>query len=60
MTIVALLAEHHREIHVVSCPSLLAWDAYRADPSLTALAEERASVIVSTDAWIGTDLPPYR
>ena len=51
--------EHHREIHVVSVPSPAAWDTYRADPALAALAGDRAAVIVSTELWIGADAPPY-
>ena len=52
--------EHHREIHVVSFPSRSAWDAYRADEALAARAGDRAAAIVSTDVWIGADVPPYR
>jgi uncharacterized protein (DUF1330 family) len=51
--------EHHREIHVVSFPSPAAWDAYRADPALAALAAERAAAIVATEVWLGTDAPSY-
>ena len=45
-----------REIHVVTFPDLAAFDAYRADAELVALAPLRAAAIARTDVTIGHDV----
>jgi uncharacterized protein (DUF1330 family) len=47
------------EIHVVEFPSRGAYEAYRNDPDLVALAELRAVAIARTIIWEGTDEPPF-
>jgi uncharacterized protein (DUF1330 family) len=41
------------EVHVVTFPSRLAYEAYREDPAIAALAELRARSIVRTVIWEG-------
>jgi uncharacterized protein (DUF1330 family) len=48
-----------REVHVVTFPSAAAWDAYRADPALAALAAERATAVIATEVLTGADGPDY-
>jgi len=47
------------EIHVVAFPSPAAFEAYRADPELTALAALRESAIARTEVTLGEDAEPY-
>src|SRR5262249_40578500 len=51
--------ERFRELHLVQFPDAAAFQAYRADPELAALAALRESAIVSTELWTGTDGPTY-
>lgn len=44
-----------RELHIVTFPDAASFDAYRSDPRYLALAELRASAILSTDVLIGED-----
>jgi uncharacterized protein (DUF1330 family) len=48
-----------REVHVVGFPSVAAWNAYRADPALAALAADRAAAVVATELLIGEAGPDY-
>ena len=48
-----------REVHVVDFPSAAAWDAYRADPALAALAADRAAAVVATEVLFGEPGPDY-
>ena len=43
------------EIHLVSFPSTAAFEAYRTDPELAALAPLRESAIARTEVTMGTD-----
>ncbi|HVZ40031.1 MAG TPA: hypothetical protein VHI13_12195 [Candidatus Kapabacteria bacterium] len=52
-------ADGMRELHLVAFPDRPAFDAYRADPELNALAELRASSIIHTEILAGTDGPTY-
>lgn len=45
-----------REIHIVTFPDLAAFDAYRGDAELLALAPLRAAAIARTDVTIGHDV----
>ena len=47
------------EIHVVSFASPAAFEAYRADPELRALAPLRESAIARTEVTVGVDGEPY-
>jgi uncharacterized protein (DUF1330 family) len=47
------------EVHVVSFPDQAAFQRYRADPELTALADLRARVVRRTVVWPARDLPPF-
>jgi uncharacterized protein (DUF1330 family) len=47
------------ELHVLMFPSREAYDRYRDDPELTALAPLRARAILRTVIWEGADLPPF-
>jgi hypothetical protein len=51
--------EHSKEVHVVSFPSARAFDAYRHDAELIALAPLRERAIVSTEIWSGRKGPDY-
>ena len=42
-----------REVHFVYFPSRQAFDGYRTDPDLVALASQRAAAIAATDLIIG-------
>jgi hypothetical protein len=42
-----------KEIHVLTFPDAAAFDAYRNDPALGALAEQRAMAIVATELFNG-------
>jgi uncharacterized protein (DUF1330 family) len=48
-----------REIHIVRFPDRTAFEAYRLDPRLPALASLRSSSIVSTQIVQGRDGPSY-
>lgn len=47
------------EVHVVSFPSVAAYDAYRADPRAVELRPLRERVIARTEVWRGTAVPAY-
>lgn len=47
------------EVHVVSFPDDASLAAYRADPELQALAEQRASIIARTVIVEGVDVQGY-
>lgn len=49
-------AETFREVHIVTFPDAAAFDAYRADPEITALAALRKSAIVSTEILRGRNI----
>lgn len=44
------------EVHVLAFPSESAFDAYRADPQLVALASLRESAVEGTALWSGADV----
>lgn len=48
-----------QEVHLVALPDASAFDAYRADPRLLALAPLRAASVVETRLLIGEDGPDY-
>ncbi|MFN8444769.1 MAG: hypothetical protein U0175_28545 [Caldilineaceae bacterium] len=47
------------EVHWVSFPDEQAFAAYRADPAVLALAQERAAVIERTVVWYGVAVASY-
>lgn len=47
------------EVHIVSFPDRARFDAYRADPELLGLANEREAAIAKTVVLTGTDAAPY-
>jgi len=47
------------EVHLVTFPDQQAFDRYRADADLQALAELRARTIRQTTAWVGSDLSSF-
>jgi hypothetical protein len=49
-----------QEIHLVTFPDAGAFEAYRSDPALVALGEQRARAIVATEILSGEDHPPYQ
>lgn len=48
-----------KEIHVLRFPDRQAYDRYRTDPALTALADLRAAAIHSTQVYISTQQKHY-
>jgi uncharacterized protein (DUF1330 family) len=52
-------ADAPSELHVVTFPDRAAYEAYRSDPELAALAALRSRAIVRTVAWEGVDLPRF-
>jgi uncharacterized protein (DUF1330 family) len=48
-----------REIHIVTFPDSSAFDRYRADPELAALAASRESFIAHTELILGHPGPDY-
>lgn len=48
-------SEQPDEVHLVTFPSSRAFDDYRADPGVSALAELRDEVIRKTVVWRGVD-----
>src|ERR1700688_401171 len=51
----AASADHNQphEVHIVTFPDQQAFDRYRSDPELQALADLRARAIRQTTVWIG-------
>lgn len=47
------------EVHIVTFPDEAAFQRYRADTDLQALAELRARAIRQTTLWIGSDRPGF-
>jgi uncharacterized protein (DUF1330 family) len=47
------------EIHIVIFPNEAAFEGYRRDPDLVALASLRASAIRETIVWAGVEAPPF-
>lgn len=47
------------EIHVVRFPNAAAFDAYKADPEITALAGARDRAVLATEIWPASDGPRY-
>lgn len=47
------------EVHLVRFPGRAAFEAYRADADLAALAPARAAAIRRTEVFLGTDGPSY-
>ena len=47
------------EVHLVSFPSVAAYDAYRADPRAVELRARRERVLARTEVWRGAALPAY-
>lgn len=52
-------AQPGREVHIVSFPDSAAFQRYRSDPDLLALAEERTASIAHTEVIIGREGPNY-
>jgi uncharacterized protein (DUF1330 family) len=52
-------ADQPHEVHVVTFPDQQAFEKYRADTDLQALAELRARAIRQTTAWAGADLSSF-
>jgi uncharacterized protein (DUF1330 family) len=50
---------HPHEVHVVTFPDREAFDAYRNDEAVAALAPARADAILRTEIWLGADLAPW-
>lgn len=50
-------SEGPTEIHVLRCPDERAFEAFRADDRLKALADLRARAIVKTEMFKGHELP---
>ncbi len=48
-----------REVHLVEFPDRGAFEAYRADPALAALAPLRARAVLATDLVAGEPGPAY-
>jgi hypothetical protein len=48
-----------RELHVVRFPDEAAFEAYRADPELTAHRLLRDASVIDTEVWRGKDGPRY-
>jgi uncharacterized protein (DUF1330 family) len=48
-----------REIHLLEFPDRAAFDAYRGDPALVALAPLRARAVVATELVLGEPGPAY-
>jgi uncharacterized protein (DUF1330 family) len=46
------------EMHVLSFPDRDAFERYRRDPDVQAVANERAEAIRDTVVWYGADRPP--
>lgn len=51
--------ELFREVHILTFPDGPAFDAYREDPELVALAHLRAASVIATEILIGVDGPDY-
>lgn len=49
----------YRELHILRFPDEAAYDAYRADPEITALASERAKCVQGTQIWRAEEGPRY-
>jgi uncharacterized protein (DUF1330 family) len=47
------------EMHVLTFPSVEAFNAYRGDPELLDLAKERHAAISRTEILLGTEGPQY-
>ncbi len=47
------------EVHLVTFPNQQAFEKYRADADLQALADLRGRAIRQTTAWIGSDLDSF-
>ena len=45
------------EVHIVAFPARTALDSYLEDPALLRLAELRATTILRTVTWFGSDQP---
>jgi uncharacterized protein (DUF1330 family) len=52
-------ASTYSEIHVVTFPDDHRFAAYRADPEMLALSDQRARVIVETKVFVGEEGPSY-
>jgi uncharacterized protein (DUF1330 family) len=50
---------HPHEVHIVTFPDQQAFERYRADPDLQALADLRVRAIRQTTAWMGSDLSGF-
>jgi uncharacterized protein (DUF1330 family) len=48
------------EVHIVTFPDASAFDAYRRDPRLAAVAHLREASVVATEVLVGEDGPCYR
>ena len=48
-----------KEVHLVSFPSPEAFAAYRADPTLQALASLREAAVLNTEIWAGEEGPRF-
>ncbi len=52
-------AEQPHEVHIVTFPDQQAFERYRADADLQALADMRKRAIRQTTAWVGNDLGSF-
>jgi antibiotic biosynthesis monooxygenase (ABM) superfamily enzyme len=52
-------ADIFREVHIVTFPDDHAFEAYRSDPRLAAIAHLREQAVVSTEVLMGHDGPDY-
>lgn len=50
----------YRELHILRFPDEAAYDAYRVDPELVALATQRAQCIAATEIWRAEEGPRYQ
>ena len=54
-----LASTQPHELHVVGFPSAEAFQSYRHDPDLQALASLRARAIRQTVVWVGAEAPSF-
>jgi hypothetical protein len=50
----------YRELHILRFPDEAAYDAYRVDADLVALAPERAKCVSAIEVWRAEEGPHYR
>jgi uncharacterized protein (DUF1330 family) len=52
-------ADSPYEVHIVTFPDVAAFDRYRADPAIAAMAQLRTDAIARTSIVFGADLAPW-